>query len=143
MQTTLMNEVLELAKTRPLTLEKIERSFHVRFVADTQNTNRYTRFYAATAKDSPIGLESVEVRFPTSAAAAKQQMIILLLNSSLGLTASEVRERLEEPGSLQVGRPADPEGTSYTYRLKTAELRFGILREPNDRVRTIVLVWEE
>jgi hypothetical protein len=101
------------------------------------------RFYAATATDSPVGLESVEVRFPTDAATTKQRMMVLVLSPALGLTASEIRERLGEPHALQVGRPNDPEGSSYTYRIKSGEVRFGILRKPNDRIRTIVIVREE
>ena len=140
---TLMTDVLELMKTRPLTLQQIEKVLHVRLAPDAQNTDEYTQFYSATSKESPVGLQSVEVRLPTSAASTKQRMLILSLNPSCGLMESEIRERLGEPNSVQVGRPAAPEGTSYTYRMKTGELRFGILREPKDHIGTIVIAWKE
>lgn len=140
---TLMSDVLELMKTRPLTLQQIEKAFHVKLALDAQNTNEYTQFYSASVKDSPVGLRSIEARFPADAAANKQRMLILSLDPKCGLVESDVRERLGEPNSMQVGRPAAPEGTSYTYQLKTGELRFGILREPKDHVGTIVMVWED
>jgi hypothetical protein len=141
--TILIDKVLELARTRPLMLRQIEETLGVRLAENRQGANEYMRFYAATATDSPVGLESVEVRFPTDAATTKQRMMVLVLSPALGLTASEIRERLGEPHALQVGRPNDPEGSSYTYRIKSGEVRFGILRKPNDRIRTIVIVREE
>jgi len=140
---TFMTDVLKLMKTRPLTLQQIEKAFDVRLAPDAQNTNEYTLFYSATPKDSQLRYESIEVRFPVSAATAKQHMLILSLKPNAGLVEAEIRNRLGEPTSVQVGHPAAPEGTSYTYRMQTGELRFGILREPKHRVGTIVMVWEE
>jgi len=140
---TLMTDVLELMKTRPLTLQQIEKALHVRLAPDAQNTNEYTRFYSGTAKDSPVGIDLIEVRFPTSAATTRKRMLILSLTSRSNLTEAEVRERLGEPNSVEVSRPADPEGSSYTYRMKTGELAFGILRQPKDHIGTIVMGWEE
>jgi hypothetical protein len=140
---TLMINVLEIMKTRPLTLQEIEKAFHVRLAPDAQNTNDHTLFYSASAKDSQLGLDSIEVRFPTRAAPPQQRMLILSLNPTCGLTEAEVREQLGEPNSLQVGSPAAPEGTSYIYRMKMGALRFGILRDPKDHIGTIVIAWEE
>jgi hypothetical protein len=139
----LLSDVLELMKTRPLTLQQIEKTLHVTLALDAQNTNEYTLFYSARAKDSELGLESVEVRIPTGAATTKQRMLILSLGPSCSLLEAEVAERLGQPDELQVAHPADPEGTSSIYRSKTGELRFGIRRDPQAHIGTIVMAWEE
>jgi hypothetical protein len=48
---TFMTDVLKLMKTRPLTLQQIEKAFDVRLAPNAQNTNEYTLFYSATPKD--------------------------------------------------------------------------------------------